>query len=96
MQGGTGIKVLWYREGNTTNTALGNTIRPTAASNEMFASWVNPIKNPCDTFTKRPKTGSLEATPYRNRINTIITLRELGNIREIGNGILMRVPHSGL
>ena len=22
MEGGTGIKVLWFREGNTTNTAL--------------------------------------------------------------------------
>ena len=28
MEGGTGIKVLWYREYNTTNTALRKTIRP--------------------------------------------------------------------
>ena len=53
MEGGTGIKVLWYREGNTTNTALRNTIRPTAASNEMFASQVNPIKTAVGIGTKR-------------------------------------------
>ena len=54
MEGGTGIKVLWYREGNTTNTALGNTIRPTAASNEMFASWGNHIKTAGVNGTKGP------------------------------------------
>ena len=44
MEGGTGIKVLWFREWTTTNTALRNTIRPKHASYEMFAPWGNPIK----------------------------------------------------
>ena len=53
---GTGIKVLWYCEWNTMNTALRNTIRPTAASNEMFASWINPFKTAGGNGTKRPKS----------------------------------------
>ena len=76
MEGGTGIKVLWYREGNTTNTALRNTIRPTATSNEMFAPWRNPVKRAGGNGTKRPKTRQSETTPYRERLSTIITLRE--------------------
>ena len=53
--GGTGIKLLCYTENNTTNTARRNTIRPTAPSNEMFPSWVNPIKTAGGNETKRPK-----------------------------------------
>ena len=36
MEGGTGIKVFWYGEWKTTNTALRNTILPTAASKKCF------------------------------------------------------------
>ena len=55
MGGGIGIKVLWYREWNTTNTALRKQICPTAASKEMFASWVNPNKTAGGNGMKRPK-----------------------------------------
>ena len=96
MEGGTGIKVLWYREGNMTFTALRNTIRPTAASNKMFASWGNPVKADGGNGTKRPKTRPSETILYMDSLNTIITLRECGNMRESGRGSLTRVPHSGL
>ena len=36
------------------NTALRNIIRPKPASNEMFASWVNPIENGGGNGTERP------------------------------------------
>ena len=76
MEGGTGIKVLWYFEWNTTNTALRNSIWPTAASNEMFTSWENPIKTVGGNGTKRPKTCPSEITPCRDRLSTIFTLCE--------------------
>ena len=76
MAGGTGIKVLWYREGNTRNTALRKTILPKPASNEMFAPRGNPVKTNGGNGTKRPKTGPSETTPYKDRISTILTLRE--------------------
>ena len=76
MDGGTGIKVLWYREGNTTNTALRKTIRPKPASNEMFDSWVNPIKTAGGNGMKRTKTYPSETTPYGDRLTSMITLRE--------------------
>ena len=76
MEGGTGIKVLRDREGNTTNTALRKTIRPKLASNEMLAPWRNPVKTAGGNGTKRPKTRPSETTPYRDRLSTIITLRE--------------------
>ena len=56
MEVGTRIKVLWYHERKKANTALSNIIRTKPASNEMFASWVNPIKNGGGNGTKRPKT----------------------------------------
>ena len=96
MEGGTGIKVLWYREGNTTNTAMRKTIRPKPGSNEMFAPWGNPLKTAGGNGTKRSKTRLSEITPYRDHPSTIITLREWGNMRESGLGSLTRVPHSGL
>ena len=96
MEGGTGIKVLWYRELNMTNTALRKTIRPKPASNEMFAPWGNPAKNAGGNGTKRPKTRPAETTPYRDHLSTTITLRELGNMRESGSGRMKRVPRSGL
>ena len=92
MEGGTGIKVLWYRELNTTNTALRKAIRPKPASNEMFAPCGNPVKTACCNGTKRPKTLPSETTPYRDHLSTIITLREWGNMRESGRGSLTRVP----
>ena len=76
MKGGTGIKGLWYREGNTTNTALRKTIRKKPASNEMFASWGNHVKTAGGNGTKRPKTRPSETTPYRDRLSTIFTIRE--------------------
>ena len=76
MEGGTGIKVLWYREGNTTNTALRKTIRPKPASNEMFAPLGNPLKTGGGNLSKRPKTRTSATTPYRDRLSTVITLRE--------------------
>ena len=96
MEGGTRIKGLWYRERNTTKTALRKTIRPKPASNEMFAPWGNPGKTAGGNGTKRPKTRPSETTPYRDHLSTIITLREEGNMREVGHGSLTRVPHSGL
>ena len=76
MEGGTGIKVLWYRELNKTNTALRKTIRPKPASKEMLAPWGNPVKTAGGSGTKRPKTRSSETTPYRDRHSTIINLLE--------------------
>ena len=76
MEVGTGIKVLWYCESNTTNTALRNKIWPTAASNEMFVSWVNPIKTAGGSETKRPKTCPSESTLYGGFLSTIITFHE--------------------
>ena len=76
MDGGTGIKVLWYRELNMTNTALRKTIRPKPASNEMFAPWGNPVKTTVGNGTKRPHTRPSETTPYNDPLSTIITLRE--------------------
>ena len=76
MEGGTGIKVLWYRERNTKNTALRKTIRTKLASKEMFAPWGIPVKTGGGNITKRPKTRPSETTPYRDRLSTIITLRE--------------------
>ena len=77
MEGGTGIKVLWYRELNTTNTALlRKTIRPKPASNEMLAPWGNPVKTAGGNGMKRPQTRPSETTPYRDHLSTIITLRE--------------------
>ena len=76
MEVGTGIKKLWYREWNTTNTALRNTIRPKPASNEMLAPWGNPVKAAGGNGTKSPKTRPSETTPYRDHLSTIITLRE--------------------
>ena len=78
------------------NTALRKTIRPKPASNEMLANWRNPVKTAGGNGTKRPKTRPSETTEYRDRLSTIITLREKGNMREIGLGSLTCVPHSGL
>ena len=76
MEGGTGIKVLWYRERNTTNTALRKKIRPKPAPKEMLASWGNPVKTAGGNGTKRPKTRPSETTPYRDHLSSVITLRE--------------------
>ena len=96
MAGGTGIKVLWFREGDMKNTALRKTIRPKPTSNELLAPWGNPVKTAGGKVAKRPKTCPSETTPYRDRLSTIITLREWGNMRLSGRGILTGVPHSGL
>ena len=76
MEGGTGIKVLWYHECNTTNTALGKAIQPKHASNEMFAPWGNPVKTAGVNGTKRPKTRPSETILCSARLSTIIILRE--------------------
>ena len=76
MQGGTGIKVLWYREGNKTNTALRKTIRPKPASNEMLAPWGSPVKTAGGNGTKMPKSFLSETTLCSGRLSTIITFRE--------------------
>ena len=62
----------------------------------MLAPWGNPVKTAGSNETKSPKTRPSETTPYRDRLSTIITLREWGNMRESGRGILKRVPQSGL
>ena len=62
----------------------------------MFAPWVNLVKTAGGNETKRPKTRPSETTEYRDRISTIITLREKGNMKESGRGILRRVPYTGL
>ena len=75
MEGRTGIKVLWYRERNTTNIALRNKIgQQTLPTN--VAPWGIPINTAGGNGTKRPKTRPSETTPYRDRLSTIITLRE--------------------
>ena len=67
----------------------------------MFASWVYPIKTPGGNGTKRPKTYPSETAQYRQRLSTIITLREEGKMSESCRGSLTRViigvsdtPHS--
>ena len=75
MEGGTGIKVPWFGERNSTNTALRNTIWPKHTSNEIFASWVNPIKTGHGNGAKRPKTHPSETTPYWESLSTSIVLR---------------------
>ena len=62
----------------------------------MFASWVYPIKTAGGNGIKKPKTCPSETAPYKQRLSTIIILREQGNMRESGRGRLTRVPHSGL
>ena len=62
----------------------------------MFAPWGNPVKTAGGNGTKRPKTRPSEITPYRDRLSIIITLHEMGNLRESGRGRLTKVPHSGL
>ena len=74
--GGTGTKVLWYRELQTTNTALRKKISQQHASNEMFASWVYPIKTAGGNGKKRPKTCPSETDPDRDHLRSIIILRE--------------------
>ena len=73
MEGGTGINVLWYRyvKHDEHSTEEDNSAKP--ASNEMFASWGNPVKTAGGNGTKRPKTRPSETTPYRDRLSTIIT-----------------------
>ena len=70
MEGGTGIKVLWYRELNTTNTALRKTIRPKLASNEMLAPWGNPVKTAGNNGTKSPK----HVRQKQHRTGTVLAL----------------------
>ena len=62
----------------------------------MFAPWGNPVKTAGGNGTKRPKTRPSEKTTYWDRLSTIITLREKGNMRESGHGSLTSVPNSGL
>ena len=42
----------------------------------MFASYGNPIKTAGDIGRGKAKTCPSETTPYRDRLSTIITLRE--------------------
>ena len=69
MEGGRGIKGLWYRERNTTNTALRKTIWPKPAYKEMLAAWGNPVnllaamerKGPKHVRQKQQRTGTVLA-----------------------------------
>ena len=70
------VKELWCHEWKTTNTALRKTVRPKPASHKMFAPWRNPVKTAGGNGTKRPKTRPSETAPYRDRLSTILTLRE--------------------
>ena len=70
MEGGTGIKVIWYREGNTRNTALRKTIRPKPASNEMFDPWGNPVKSAGGMERKGPK----HVRQKQHRTGTVLAL----------------------
>ena len=77
MEGGTGIKVLWYPEWNTTNTALRKTIRSKTSSNEMFAPGeilskllaAVELKGPKHVRQKQHRTGTYLAlsSPFVNR-----------------------------
>ena len=49
---------------------------PEAASNAMFASWVNPIKTAGGNGTKKQKTFLSETTLCSGRLSTIIIFRE--------------------
>ena len=59
----------------------------------MFASWEN-LSNYWWQWNEKAKTRPSETTPYRDRLSTLITLREEGNMRETGRGSLTKVPHS--
>ena len=77
MEGGTGIKVLWYREGNKKNTALRKTIRPKPVSLEMFVPGeilskllaAMERKGPKHVRQKQHPTGTVLAlsSPFVNR-----------------------------
>ena len=77
MEFGTGIKVLWYRELNTTNTALRNTIRPTALQTkcllpgEILSKLLEAMerKAPEHIRQKQHRTGTVLAlsSPFVNR-----------------------------
>ena len=54
----------------------------------MFASRVNPIITAFGNGTKRPKTRPSETAPYRDRLSTIIILRESGNVGSVGPWVL--------
>ena len=65
------------------NTALRNIIRPTPTSNEMFASWVNPIKNGGGNGTKRPKT----CPSKKHSTGTVLALSSSFVKRETGGKV---------
>ena len=68
-----GALVRWVKP-DEQSTEKHNLEKPT--SNEMFASWVNPIKTGGGNGTKKPNTCPSGTTPYRDRLSTIIMLRE--------------------
>ena len=70
MEGGTGYKVLLYRERNKTNTALRKTIRTKPASNEMFAPWGNSAKTAAAMERKGPK----HVRQKQHRTGTVLAL----------------------
>ena len=47
-------------------------------------------------WNKKAKNMSVRNNTLQDRLSTIITLREYGNMRESGRGSLTRAPHSGL
>ena len=67
------------------NTALRNIIRPKPASNEMFASWVNPIKNGAGNGTKRPKT----CPSKKHSTGTVLALSSSFVNRETGGKVFV-------
>ena len=77
MEVGTGIKVLWYREWNTTNAALRKTIRPNPLPmkcllpGEILSKLLAALKrkSPKHGRQKQHRTGTVLAlsSPFMNR-----------------------------
>ena len=84
MEVGTRIKVLWYCVKNGKHST-GNIIRPKPASNEMIASWVNPIKNGGGNIRKRSKT----CPSKKHSTGTVLALSSSFVNRETGGKVFV-------
>ena len=69
MVGGTGIQVLWYREGNTTNTAVRNIIWPKLAPKNVCSLDIS-YQNAGGNGTKRP----IHVRQKRHRTRIVLAL----------------------
>ena len=73
MEGGTGIKVLWFCESNTSCTALRNKIWATVAFKEMFASREILSK----LLVAMERTGQKLVRHKQHRAGTVLALSSL-------------------